>query len=207
MTKPKEKKCKGIGQAKGYGCGKMTAHRVYGLGKMCCYGSWLYTSDAGKVKLQKAIIKVTKPRLELEKAATEKKDRNKIGNLLKSTKDTCHRYIRLRDKYKPCASCNTEWHPDFQAGHLFKSELFSLLRFDERNINGQCIECNIRLEGNESAYRIGLLRRYGKAHLDSLDEIAEKEKKTVQKWNRAELEAIRSYYNDKIKLLQRETAA
>ena len=33
----KEKKCKGHGVAKGFGCGKMidVKFRVYGLGKMC----------------------------------------------------------------------------------------------------------------------------------------------------------------------------
>ena len=38
----KEKKCKGHGVAKGFGCGKMidVKFRVYGLGKMSCYRDW-----------------------------------------------------------------------------------------------------------------------------------------------------------------------
>ena len=52
--KVKEKKCKGIGKAIGYGCGSMQLKRVYGLGLNCrCYQNWLLNSEEGKNKLKK----------------------------------------------------------------------------------------------------------------------------------------------------------
>ena len=55
MIEVKEKPCLGMGIAKGYGCGHKTKHRIYGLGKMCCYPNWLLTSDNGKVKMAKSL--------------------------------------------------------------------------------------------------------------------------------------------------------
>ena len=96
MIEPKLKPCKGTGNAKGYGCGKPTFHRVYGLGKMCgCYSDWLLNSEAGKIKLEKSILKATKPRRELEKAEKERKQRNTLSrNLKESVKTVCHKYIK-----------------------------------------------------------------------------------------------------------------
>jgi len=198
----KEKPCKGTGAAKGYGCGIKTKHRVYGLGKMCgCYSDWLLNSENGKIKLQKSIIKATKPRIDLEAAKTERDNRKSISNLLINLRCLIHSYIRERDKGKNCISCNTPHDASFQAGHFYKSELFSTLRFDERNINGQCQKCNIYNSGNESGYRVGIINRFGKQRLDELDAMAELEKQKTHKWERDELLKIREIYKQKIKLL------
>ena len=149
MIEVKAKKCKGTGKASGYGCGKPTKYRKYGLGKMCCYASWLYSSENGKIELNKALNKVTKPRKELEALKKETKNRKGLTTLLNSVKTICHQYIRQRDKGKPCISCGTQWSNTFQAGHFYKSELFSTIRFNEFNINGQCEQCNLRKEGNK----------------------------------------------------------
>lgn len=203
MIKPKEKKCFGTGIAKGHGCGTPQLERVYGLGKKCgCYPKWLYTSNEGKEKLNRAIIQVQKPRIELEKAEAENKERKSLGWKLQNTKNVCHEYIRLRDKNKPCISCDAPWRPDFQAGHMYKAELFSTLRFDEKNISGQCQGCNIFNDGNESGYRVGILNRYGNDHLEYLDKIALTEKQSDHKWDRAILDEITKYYRGKIKELQ-----
>ena len=204
MIEPKEKPCKGTGLAKGYGCGKKTKHRVYGLGKMCCYANWLLTSENGKIKLEKARLKATAPRKEFESYKEERKNRESLATLLKSVKDKCHEYIRLRDKGKPCISCGHSWHQDHQAGHFYKAELFSTIKFNELNINGQCVKCNIRLEGNESEYRINLPKRIGKDKFEHLNNLAELDHKVNHKWNREALKAIRKYYNDKIKQLKKQ---
>ena len=95
MIEPKEKPCKGSGTAKGYGCGKITKHRVYGLGKMCCYSDWLLNSENGKIKLSKATLKVTAPRKEFEEYKEERKSRIKLTSLIESVKKSCHLYIRF----------------------------------------------------------------------------------------------------------------
>tara|TARA_R110002096_G_scaffold423748_1_gene631196 strand:+ start:1762 stop:2367 length:606 start_codon:yes stop_codon:yes gene_type:complete len=201
MTDPKPKKCKGTGIAQGYGCGTITRHRTLGLGKMCCYANWLLTSENGKIRLAKATLKVTATRKEFEKYKVERRQRIGLTTLLESVKKSCHQFVRLRDKGKPCISCGTEWHQDFQAGHFFKAELFSTIKFNELNIHGQCVQCNIRKEGNESEYRLNLPKRIGKESYEDLIVLAEQDHKTAFKWDREVLKGIRTYYNKKIKEL------
>jgi len=203
MIEPKEKPCKGTGLAKGYGCGKMTKHRVYGLGKMCCYSGWLLNSENGRIKLDRARLKVTKPRRDFENFKQERKERSDLPNLIKSVKKVCHEYIRLRDKGKPCISCGTPWHQEFQAGHFYKAELFSTIKFHELNIHGQCVQCNIRKDGNESQYRVNLPLRIGEDNFKALDDLASLDKKVDFKWNRDTLIEIRNYYRNKIKELKK----
>src|SRR5690606_12394957 len=142
MIQTKSKPCKGNGIAKGYGCGKPTLHRVYGLGKMCCYSDWLLNSEQGKIKLQKSILKASKPRLDFEKASRAEKEQNTLKNLLTNIRMQLHAYIRNRDKGKNCISCGVIWNDKFEAGHFYKAELYSNLKFDKYNINGQCFRCN-----------------------------------------------------------------
>ena len=199
MIKTKEKPCKGTGKAKGYGCGKLTYHRVYGLGKMCCYPDWLLNSEQGKIVLYKAQIKATKPRLDLEKAQEERKQNTSLSNLIQSLVNVCHKYIRERDKHKPCISCGANWNEHFQAGHFYKAELYSSLRFDEFNINGQCRICNLHKDGNFQGYRKGFIKRYSLEQLEELETKAREYKHQSFKWDREELKEKRLYYNTKLK--------
>lgn len=99
-----------------------------------------------------------------------------------------HLYIRLRDltKYDTgeisgrCISCGKkfqvtkfsdgsimngrEWH----AGHLWKSDKHASVRYDPRNINGQCKQCNRQLHGNEAKYQENLIKKIGQKEFDSL---------------------------------------
>lgn len=199
MIEPKEKRCSGTGLAKGYGCGKMTKYRVHGLCTKDCYPEWLMNSENGKLKMQRAMLKVSKPRMDLEAAKEERDERRKISNYLQSAKDSCHAFIRERDKGLNCVSCGNPWHEDFQAGHLYKAELFSTLKFDEKNISGQCRRCNLFNDGNESGYRVGIINRYGVDHLNYLDEKAAIEKQINHKWERHELQKIRIDYIQKLR--------
>lgn len=196
MIQVKEKPCKGItAETKGLGCGKLmpASYRVHGLGKMCgCYSDWLLNTEAGRIKLEKATLKATKPRKELEEARKEKKQRQRLPALLESTKQAVHKYIRARDKGKPCISCGTPWHSDFQAGHCYKAELYSTLKFDFDNIHGQCVKCNIRKEGNESAYHIHLPDRIGKQRYERLKKRAALDNQTSHKWEREKLLKIKT---------------
>lgn len=199
MVLVKEKKCKGTGLAKGYGCGKLTKHRIYGLGKMCCYTDWLLNSENGKIKLAKATLQVTKPRKELHKAMTEKKERQSLTSLLNSTKTICHEYIRKRDIGKPCISCGSPYSGQEDAGHFYSGGKFSSIKFDEDNIHSQCIQCNRFKEGMHEDYRLGLINRFGKEFVDKLDQKAEQYKQSNFKWNRQMLIEIKEYYKQKLK--------
>lgn len=195
----KNQKCKGLTIAKGYGCGTMQSERIHGLGIKCkCYSKWLLGTPEGAAKLKRITIEASAPRLGLEKAFQDRKDRNKLGTLLINVRNTCHEYIRLRDINKPCISCGIPYLEDFQAGHFYKAELYSNLKFDEKNISGQCKKCNLRKEGNESGYRSGIMQRYDMDYLNYLDEKAKSYKKNDYHWDRVELEEIRKYYQQKI---------
>ena len=204
------KRCKGTGKAKGFGCGSELPYNErnglksykakYGLGYDCgCFNNWLINSKEGKSILNSTISKVSKPRLDLEKAEIEHKSKKSLSYLIQNTVNICHEYIRERDKNKPCISCGEPWHSGFHAGHFYKAELYSTLKFDENNINGQCQGCNNFNDGNESGYRVGLIKRYSKGYIDLLDSKALLEKKERFKWDRIKLLDIQKYYKQKLK--------
>lgn len=199
-----EKKCKGQGKAKSVkGCGKLVKvkYRKYGL-CTSCYADFILNTDYGKLLLEKATLKATKQRRELETATKEKKNREGLTTLLESVKKVCHDYIKLRDKGKPCISCGHPWHSEHQAGHFYKAELYSNLKFHELNINGQCVRCNIRLEGNLNPYAINLENKIGKWKFNVLKAEAEQYNKNGFKWDREVLKSIRTNYRNKIKKLK-----
>jgi len=199
------KRCRGTSKDTiGLGCNELSEDRKLGL---CmdvnkCYQKFLYGTEKGKARVERMTLKITKPRKELEIAIKEATDRKGITTLLKSLKNVCHKYIRLRDKGKPCISCRTPYKSDFQAGHFYKAELYSNLRFNENNINGQCMKCNERLEGNLNPYSINLPKRIGEWKYNVLKSEAEKYKQEDFKWDREHLKKLRSYYNNKIKELK-----
>jgi len=77
-----------------------------------------------------------------------------------------NKWIRERDKDKPCVSCGGKVE---QAGHFYSGGHYSHLKFDEDNVHGQCIRCNYYLSGNLNKYRIELEKRIGADRLQLLD--------------------------------------
>lgn len=197
----KKKPCNGNGLAKGYGCGKETLYRVYGLGKMCgCYSNWLLNSENGKIKMQKAILKASKTRLEFEEYKRTKQDNNALKRSKNLTKEIVHSYVRERDKYKPCISCGAEWNNDFHCGHHYKSETYETLKYNLDNLHGQCVRCNIFLDSNFDNYALNLPNRIGKERYNALVELAKVDKLHSKVWNLENLKEIRT----KVKQLRKE---
>lgn len=198
------KKCKGLHKdTYGLGCGKLQEKRKLGLGMECgCYTDFLFNTEAGKKRVEKATLKATKPRRELAKAESEHNNRKRLPEALKQTQIVFNEYIRLRDKYKPCISSENPWKPDFDAGHLFTVKQYSELRFDEDNCHGQSIGENRFKEGNFEDYLINLPNRIGKERTEALIKRAEESKKRVYKWTLEEVERIKSTYKAKIKHLK-----
>jgi len=201
MIEPKQKPCKAIGKAKDFeGCSKNTFKRTYGLCPSC-YAKWLLNTPEGAETLKNATLKATEPKRNLHKAQKEQKDRNTTANLKIAVRKVCHDYIKERDKGKDCVSCKGQWTPDFQAGHWKKAELYSLLKFDERNIHGQCQKCNLFLDGNVQKYGDNIHTRITREGKEDVEKIALQEKQTNFKWDRTELNRIRDYYKQKMKEL------
>lgn len=190
----KEKACKGNGKAFGYGCGKLTnvENRIYGLGKMCgCYSDWLLNSDIGKSIMFKSLNKVQKPRIELEKAHKEHKEKKGIAGALLVTKTLVHAYVRKRDKGKPCISCGCQWNSDFQAGHYYPAGSFETLRFNLDNIHSQCVKDNLYNNGDFENYTLNLPKRIGSDRFDKLVKLASIDKQFSKVWDLENLKEIR----------------
>lgn len=170
---------------------------VYSTVQMVCSPKCAYAYSKRKDKETKE-----KNDMDLKVLAKERKERIGLTTLLESVKTMCHTYIKLRDKNKPCISCGTQWHKDFHAGHFYKAELFSSLKFHENNIHGQCVQCNLRKEGNLNDYQLNLPERIGYNNYEVLKVKAGLDKKLNFKWNREVLKDLRNYYKIKIKQLK-----
>jgi gamma-glutamylcyclotransferase (GGCT)/AIG2-like uncharacterized protein YtfP len=78
------------------------------------------------------------------------------SDVLKAAQIVFNTYIRLRDKDKNCVSCGVKLGKTFHAGHMFSVGAYPNLRFNENNVNGQCVECNLHKHGNVKEYDLRL---------------------------------------------------
>lgn len=99
-------------------------------------------------------------------------------------------FVRQRDEGQPCISCGSLQAN--QAGHYFPVKGFSIVRYDEVNVNLQCAACNLYKHGNPQEYRLGLVRKYGE---DTVKELEERAIRKVYKYSRTELEEIIQKYS------------
>lgn len=147
-----------------------------------------------------AEAKKAKVKKDLEEADAERKQFKKIGAELEKTQKVVNKYIRERDKYKPCISQNIPWQSDFDAGHCFSVKSYSALRFDLDNIHGQSINGNRFKDGDEQNYLMNLPGRIGEEKTESLKKRALLSKRYDKRWTRTELANIRA----EIKLMTRK---
>ena len=111
-----------------------------------------------------------------------------LPKLIAKAQTVFNAWVRNRDKALGCISCSG---PVEQAGHYLNTK-YSAFRFNEMNVNGQCIRCNMYEHGNLIAYRKGLVRRYGEDRVALLE--GSMERRNLHKWDRLELEVIIQTY-------------
>ena len=109
-------------------------------------------------------------------------------------------FIRERDKKEPCISCGKKLGETFHAGHYYSGGGHSSVLFDEYNVNGQCVECNINKAGNFIEYGVNLEQKIGVDQFELLRERAYE----VKKWEIDELVKIRKEYVNKLNELKRK---
>ena len=95
-----------------------------------------------------------------------------LAQLKKDLTKVFNAYIRKRDsdgEFFTCISCGL-YKPlsQMNAGHFYAST-YSATRFDEDNVNGQCIACNNFKHGNLLEYRKGLLAKIGEKRVQRLE--------------------------------------
>ena len=128
-------------------------------------------------------------------------------------------YIRLRDAneyfngvwFGTCISCNNKilypnTHGRWQAGHyLPRSMQYMAVYFNEINVNGQCRKCNRYLEGSKSEYRKGLIKKYGKNTISTLENDWGRNPVLSKDWNKRETYITKiGYYKTMIKHIKKE---
>jgi len=119
---------------------------------------------------------------------SSKKKVTPLPKLIKKAQDIFNSWIRNRDKDFGCISCGSGID---HAGHYFSAGHYSSLRFNETNVNGQCLRCNNYLHGNLIRYRQGLISKYGEQEVLLLESAS---RNAVKKWSRLELDIIIKMY-------------
>ena len=123
---------------------------------------------------------------------------------LKSADSWFSKFIRLRDADDngnvKCISCPAihQWKK-MDAGHFIKRQ-HKGTRFDEKNVNGQCRNCNWLKQGNDINYAKGLEKKYGPGIIEQL-EVAKRRTLPMGKF---ELGVISDHYREKFKELKKE---
>ncbi|QXF35222.1 protein NinG [Photorhabdus luminescens] len=135
----------------------------------------------------------------------EKKDKLKARRLavkprsyfIQQAQRSVNAYIRYRDKDKPCVSCGTCESSRWDAGHYRTTSAAPQLRFDERNIQRQCIVCNQHHSGNLVPYRVELIERIGIESVEAIESNHDRHRWTIE-----ECKAIKAEFDEKLKRLR-----
>jgi hypothetical protein len=90
------------------------------------------------------------------------------GDKLKKIQTVFNKYIRERDKGKPCISCLRWTGKKVNAGHFLSVGSHPELRFSPINVWQQCEYCNSYKSGNQAAYETNLRLEIGDSLVDFL---------------------------------------
>lgn len=131
--------------------------------------------------------------------------------LIKEAQEAFNKFIRLRDRDKPCVSCcdaspTQACGGQWDAGHYLSVGSHPELRFNEDNCHKQCKVCNggagkyqRKKRAVDDAYRAELIRRIGLERVEAL----ENRKYEPGKWTADDLRAIRDDYRKRCRELEK----
>ena len=131
----------------------------------------------------------------------KKEFRENDKSILKDLAQTVvNKYIRLRDKNKPCISCGyigskRKWN----AGHFRPQGANQQIRYYTLNIFIQCEQCNSYKSGNLILYRKALIKKFGIKWVEKLESNQERGNYTVEY-----LQRLIKVFRKKIKLYERK---
>ena len=132
------------------------------------------------------------------------KKKTNTNSLIEKLDDIFSKYIRLRDSDNngrcKCISCNLVMEWKFMHNGHYINRVHKSTRFDERNCNAQCVECNMYSDGNLENYKRGLIRKYGVKVVSELED-----KKNIISDNKSsDYIFMIDYYKEKVKQLLKE---
>lgn len=159
-------------------------------------------------------VKAATAAVEKKQAKTAKEDRKltraqleaikTVPQLKKEAQEAFNRYVRLRDNGNPCLVCGTTLSlggvgGGFDAGHVRSRSEADHLRYDERNVWGQCKPCNAAGSTKPHEMRAAAERKLG---MQVAEELYADNR--VVKWTRDGLREIRDEYRAKARAIGRE---
>lgn len=113
-----------------------------------------------------------------------------------------NKFIRTRDRNVPCISCGIR--PVAHAGHYYSTSQCpqGSMRFNEKNVNGQCVTCNSFQEGNRHGYEKGLIKKYGPGVIRELEIL-----KSIKQnpWTAFEISVLIDHYEKRTEALHGQT--
>lgn len=182
----KQRKCRVCGS-------KYTPHTSFQ--KWCSPDCGVELSREAQRKAREAERKAE--RRDLKKRKEKIKSRGEWAN---ETQKVCNKYIRLRDKGRPCCSCGKPDDGTHQrhASHFRPVSQNKSLRFHEMNIFASCMQCNSIKSGNLTSYEEFLINEIGKENVEWL-----KTQNHPYTWDIPDLKEIKAYFSEKIKCLER----
>lgn len=166
MIKQKQKKCKGTGKAKGFGCGTMSDRRTYGLCPKCKY-DWATSTEEGKewFKKQKAFTKKRNEKKERKKKRAEKSLQQDWGKLLQTEINAIARTI---DAGLTCLATNRRGQ--MHGGHVYARGGNQTIRYNLHNIHRQCAQSN-HFQNDDGKLREGLTNEYGQKYMEFVSKL------------------------------------
>lgn len=133
------------------------------------------------------------------KTAPKAKKKPTRSKLVKKLDSVFSLYIRQRNKdsrgYVECVTCGKKDHyKKLQAGHFISRKNYST-RWNEDNVQVQCVACNVYRYGEQYKFSLWLDNNYGEG---KAEELHAKGLELV-KFTNFELEEMISYYKEKLK--------
>jgi hypothetical protein len=150
------------------------------------------TEPCPKYECRLQHLKANVSKINRANKATARDSIKSYAQRLGEAKKVFQKWIRIRDKDKPCISCGSISSTVWDGGHFKKAELYSGVIFHEYNVNIQCGKCNRFLGGNELNYRTGLIAKIGEEAVLNLEHLAEMSR--MKKYTNDELEEIKLKY-------------
>ena len=154
--------------------------------------------DYGLKNIEKVLQKARDGALKAYKPQRKKVNKDDLRTRKRATKEACHKYVRFRDIGKRCVSCGGELGEGYHCGHFLESGNNPRIRYDEDNLAGQCVSCNVFKGGASAEYRKELIRRIGIERVERLESM----KGGVVKRSADDYREIEKYYKDKLKALK-----
>lgn len=112
------------------------------------------------------------------------------------------KFIRLRDSNKEgflkCFTCpNIIFWKQAECGHGISRGKSFITKFDERNNQGQCHDCNCLKDGRQDRFKEEIEKKYGPGTWEELERLA----RSVNRVSQKGIDEMVKYYSHEVKRL------